>query len=108
MPNVYLRSIEPLSVIVLGCMRRKGAQADGDAQKRMIDEHRRLHQKETTMPNRSESLGYGRAARCAARDATSRLVRHYSRRTPLCPKQCVDRSGARRARDSNWLGWLRL
>jgi hypothetical protein len=28
MPDVYLRSIEPLIVIVLGCMRWKGAQAD--------------------------------------------------------------------------------
>ena len=28
MPDAYLRSIEPLIVIVLGCMRRKGAQAD--------------------------------------------------------------------------------
>jgi hypothetical protein len=28
MPDDYLRSIEPLIVIVLGCTRRKGAQAD--------------------------------------------------------------------------------
>ena len=28
MPDITLRSIEPLIVIVLGCMRRKGAQAD--------------------------------------------------------------------------------
>jgi hypothetical protein len=39
MTGVYLRSIEPLIVIVLGCRRRKGAQADEcDAEKRMIDE----------------------------------------------------------------------
>jgi hypothetical protein len=28
MPDLYLRSIEPLIVIVLGCIRWKGAQAD--------------------------------------------------------------------------------
>jgi len=42
MPGVYLRAIEPLIVIVLGCMRWKGAQADEvDAEKRMINEDRR-------------------------------------------------------------------
>jgi len=42
MPDVYLRAIEPLVVIVLGCMRRKGAQADEvRRRKKMIDEQRR-------------------------------------------------------------------
>ncbi len=44
MPGVYLRAIEPLIVIVLGCMRWKGAQADevrATLKKRMIDEDRR-------------------------------------------------------------------
>jgi hypothetical protein len=34
------------------------------------------------------------------------LVRHYSWRTPLCSKKCVDRFRARRESDRNWVGWL--
>ena len=60
------------------------------------------------MPNRSESLGSGRAARCAVCDGKFGLVRHYSRRTPLCSRKCVDRFRARRASDCNWLGWLQI
>jgi hypothetical protein len=37
MPDDYLRAIEPLIAIVLGCMRWKSAQAHGDGEKRMID-----------------------------------------------------------------------
>ena len=60
------------------------------------------------MPDCSESLGSGKAARCAVCDGKFGLIRHYSRRTPLCSKRCVDRFGARRASDSNWLGWLKI
>jgi hypothetical protein len=60
------------------------------------------------MPNCSESLGSGRAARCAVCDGKFGLVRHYSRRTPLCSNKCVDRFRARRANDCNWLGWLQF
>jgi hypothetical protein len=60
------------------------------------------------MPNRSESLRSGRAARCAVCDGKFGLVRHYSRRTPLCSRQCVDRFRARRASDCNWLGWFQI
>jgi hypothetical protein len=39
MAAVYLRSIESLIAIVLGCVRCKSAQADeSDTEKRMIDE----------------------------------------------------------------------
>jgi hypothetical protein len=43
MPDVYLRSIEPLIAIVLSCMRRKGAHADESAtlEKGMTGEQRR-------------------------------------------------------------------
>jgi hypothetical protein len=42
MPDGYLRAIEPLIAIVLGCMRWKSAQADEvRRKKRMIDEQRR-------------------------------------------------------------------
>jgi len=56
------------------------------------------------MPNCSEILGSGRAARCAVCDGKFGLVRYYSRRTHLCSKRCVDRFRARRASDFNWLG----
>ena len=60
------------------------------------------------MPNRSESIGFGRAARCAVCDGKFGLVRYYSRRTSLCSKKCVGRFRARRASDCNWLGWLQI
>ena len=60
------------------------------------------------MPNRSESPRSGRGARCAACDGKFGLVRHYSWRTQLCSKQCVDRFGARRISDRNWVGWLQI
>jgi hypothetical protein len=58
------------------------------------------------MPNCSESLRHGRATRCAVCDGKFGLIRHYSWRTPLCSRKCVDRLRARRASDNNWLPWL--
>ena len=60
------------------------------------------------MPNRSEILRSGEATRCAVCDGKFGLVRHYSWRTPLCSKKCVDRLRARRASDRNWLNWLQI
>jgi hypothetical protein len=60
------------------------------------------------MPNRSESLGTGKAARCAVCDGKFGLIRHYAWRTPLCSKTCVDRFRARRASDRNCLPWLMI
>ena len=60
------------------------------------------------MPNCSESLGSGRAARCAVCDGKFGLVRHYSWRSQHCSKKCVDRFRARRASDRNWLPWLQI
>jgi hypothetical protein len=60
------------------------------------------------MPNRFESLRSGRAARCAVCDGKFGLVRHYSWRTPLCSKKCVDHFRARRASDCSWLPWLQI
>ena len=57
------------------------------------------------MPNCSES---GKAARCAMCDGKFGLIRHYSWRTPLCSKKCVDRFRARRASDRDWLVWLQI
>jgi hypothetical protein len=57
------------------------------------------------MPNRSEGLRSGRAARCAVCDGKFGLVRYYSLRTPLCSKKCVDCLRTRRESDRNWMGW---
>jgi hypothetical protein len=58
------------------------------------------------MPHCSEHVESGRLARCAVCDGKFGLIRHYSWRTPLCSKKCVDRFRARRANDRNWLSWL--
>jgi hypothetical protein len=60
------------------------------------------------MPDCSESLKSGSAARCAVCDRKFGLVRHYSWRTPLCSKKCVDRFRARRESDRNWVGSLQI
>jgi hypothetical protein len=60
------------------------------------------------MPHRSESLGSGRAARCAVCDGKFGLVRHYSWRTPFCSRKCVVRFRTRRARDCDWLGRFQI
>jgi hypothetical protein len=56
----------------------------------------------------SEGLASGRAARCAVCEGKFGLVRYYSWRAPLCSRKCVDRFGARRASDGNWLPWLQF
>lgn len=57
------------------------------------------------MPDCSESLRSGSAARCAVCDGKFGFVRHYSWRTPLCSKKCVDRFRTRRESDRNWVSW---
>jgi hypothetical protein len=54
------------------------------------------------------SVGSVRDARCAVCDGKFGLVRHYSWRTHLCSKKCVDLFRARRAGDRKWLSWLRI
>jgi hypothetical protein len=41
--------------------------------------------------------------RCAICDGPFGLIRHYSWRTPLCPKKCVERLKARRWENHKWL-----
>jgi hypothetical protein len=60
------------------------------------------------MPYCSESLGSDRAARCAVCDGKFDLVRHYSWRTQLCSRKCVDRFRTRREGDRNSMGWLQI
>ena len=59
------------------------------------------------MPNCTKNPGHGKATRCAVCDGKFGLIRHYSWRTPLCSKKCVDRFKARRQSDSKWLPLLR-
>jgi hypothetical protein len=56
------------------------------------------------MLNCSESSGFGRVTRCAVCDGKFGLVRHYSWRTHLCSKSCVNRFRARGESDRNWVG----
>jgi hypothetical protein len=60
------------------------------------------------MPYCLESHRSDKAARCAVCDGKFGLVRHYSWRTPLCSRKCVDRLKARRQSDRNWMGWLQI
>ena len=60
------------------------------------------------MPNCSESHRSDKATRCAVCDGKFGLVRHYSWRTPLCSKKCIDRFRIRRESDRNWLPWLQF
>jgi hypothetical protein len=54
------------------------------------------------------SEGLGKTARCAFCDGKFGLVRHYSWRTPLCSRKCVNRVRTRRQSDRNWLNWLKI
>ncbi len=60
------------------------------------------------MPNSYESLRSSGTARCAICHGKFGLVRHYSWRTPLCSKKCVDCFTARRESDRNWAGWFEI
>ncbi|NLS69579.1 hypothetical protein E3H11_11740 [Bradyrhizobium brasilense] len=60
------------------------------------------------MSYRMESHGSRRVTRCAVCDGRFGLVRHYSWRTQLCSRNCVDRLKTRRQSDGNWMGWLRV
>jgi hypothetical protein len=41
--------------------------------------------------------------RCAVCDGSFDLVRHYSWRTALCSRKCVDRFKSRKENDRRWL-----
>ena len=60
------------------------------------------------MPDRSERLRHDRAEQCAVCNGKFGLIRHYSWRTPLCSKKCVERFKTRRQSDRNWVGWLQI
>jgi len=49
----------------------------------------------------------GASKRCPICERQFGLVRHYSWRTALCSRSCVDRFKARREADRKWLSWPR-
>jgi len=55
----------------------------------------------------SDKIAFRKAARCAMCDGKFGLVRHYSWRTPLCSKKCLDGFRSRRESDRAWVGWFR-
>jgi hypothetical protein len=57
---------------------------------------------------KSKNFRSGRATRCAVCEGKFGLVRHYSWRTPLCSRKCVDRFRTRRESDHHWVGWLQI
>jgi len=56
-----------------------------------------------TMLNRSRHHQHDHAKRCAVCVGKFGLIRHYSWRTAVCSKKCLDRFKARRASDTEWL-----
>ena len=60
------------------------------------------------MPYRLKSHWSDKTMRCAVCEGKFGLVRHYSWRTPLCSRKCVDRFKARRQSDHNWMGWFQI
>jgi hypothetical protein len=60
------------------------------------------------MPRCSEKLRHGKATRCAVCGGKFGLIRHYSWRTHLCSRKCVDRFRTRGESDRNWLAWFQV
>jgi hypothetical protein len=55
------------------------------------------------MSNNSQHLRERAAKRCPICDRRFGLMRHYSWRTALCSKGCIDRFRTRLETDRNWL-----
>jgi hypothetical protein len=58
---------------------------------------------ETKMRNSPQCLRNGAANRCAICDGKFGLIRHYSWRTALCSRACVNRFKSREEADRRWL-----
>jgi hypothetical protein len=55
------------------------------------------------MRNSPQCLRNGAAKRCAICDGKFGLIRHYSWRTALCSRECVNRFKSREEADRRWL-----
>ena len=64
--------------------------------------------RETNMHNSPEYLRKSAAKRCAICNGKFGLIRHYSWRTSLCSKKCVDRFKARQKDDLRWYDAFRM
>ena len=87
--------------LTLTCKGNDGKESDCEQQvitKRSLEEAK--------MRNNSRHLSNGAAKRCAVCGGQFGLIRHYSWRTALCSKKCVDRFKSREEADRRWL--LRL
>jgi len=60
------------------------------------------------MLNSSQNIRPGAPKRCAICDGPFGFIRHYSWRTPLCSKKCVERLEARREANCKWLRRLQI
>ena len=60
------------------------------------------------MLNNSQNARCHARKRCAICDGPFGLIRHYSWRTPLCSKKCVERLKARRESNRKWLRRLQI
>ncbi|EHR01106.1 hypothetical protein Bra471DRAFT_01791 [Bradyrhizobium sp. WSM471] len=61
------------------------------------------------MRNSSQNALHGTVKCCGVCGGRFGLIRHYSWRTALCTKKCVDRFAARREADHEWFAgrnWL--
>jgi hypothetical protein len=56
----------------------------------------------------AQSHGTGKVARCAVCTGKFGLIRHYSWRTALCSRKCVDRFRARSEKRPQLVGWLQI
>jgi hypothetical protein len=56
----------------------------------------------------SSQTRLGAPKRCAICDGPFGLIRHYSWRTPLCSRKCVECLKARREADRKWLRRLHI
>jgi hypothetical protein len=63
---------------------------------------------ETKMHNSPEYLRKSAATRCAICNGRFGLIRHYSWRTALCSRKCVDRFKARQKSDLRWYDAFRM
>jgi hypothetical protein len=60
------------------------------------------------MLNSSQKTRLGAPKRCAVCEGPFGLIRHYSCRTPLCSKKCVERLKDRHEGNRKWLRRLQI
>jgi hypothetical protein len=103
----YLKAILMVPTIhrlTLTCNANRGDDGNGSGCEQRVITKRSLE--EAKMRNNSRHLRNDAAKRCAVCGGKFGLIRHYSWRTALCSKKCVDRFKSREEADRRWL--LRL